>query len=381
MNRNPVFLLVVAAILGGMLFSSPAVAIQASPVPVALKQPDGTPIVLRVRGDEYQNWFEDLRGYTVIRAEKTYVYAASDAVGRLVATSWRVGSVDPEALGLTPGLTPPPAKRPDAPTRAVGAKDNPTSGTIKNLVVLCMFSDHVQGTHTRPREDYEKVFNAAGGDPSLAPTGSVRDYYLEASYGALTIDSTIAPWVTLPHDEAYYAASNNGLGGTYPNNAKGMVKDALDLLDPLIDFTEFDGDEDGYIDAITVIHSGYAAETGGGNGNWIWSHRSSLWPVSGTGWASEEGVHVYDYHNGGRTLEHYGHGHRAHRRDLPRNRALSGPARPLRHGRNTRGGHWFVGVDGQQLGVRFFAAPSAPLLFVEQNPARLGDAHAPDIAR
>ncbi|RYD84488.1 MAG: M6 family metalloprotease domain-containing protein, partial [Verrucomicrobiaceae bacterium] len=133
-------------------------------------------------------------------------------------------------------------------------------------------------------------------------TGSVRDYYTETSYGTVTLQSTVVAWVTLPRTEASYAAGDDGFG-SYPNNAQGMVEDALKLVDPLVDFGQFDTDRDGYVDAIDIIHSGYAAETGGGNGNWIWSHKWSLWALPGGQWTSQDNnasgvkVKVYDYHS------------------------------------------------------------------------------------
>ena len=81
-----------------------------------------------------------------------------------------------------------------------------------------------------------------------------------------------------------------------------MVEDALNLADALVDFGQFDQDNDGYVDAIDIIHSGYGAETGSGGGNWIWSHKWSLWALAGGEWTSKDNnanavkVKVYDYH-------------------------------------------------------------------------------------
>ena len=179
----------------------------------------------------------------------------------------------------------------------------PPSGTVKNLVILCKFSDHTLGVHTRNPGDYDILFNQVGGDPTLAPTGSVKDLYIENSYNAMTLQSTVMVWVTLPNTEAYYANGESGTGTySYPHNAQKMVEDALNLVDPLVDFSQFDNDLDGYIDAIDIIHSGYGAETGGGGGNWIWSHRWSLWALPGGKWTSSDknsnnvNIKVYDYH-------------------------------------------------------------------------------------
>ena len=96
--------------------------------------------------------------------------------------------------------------------------------------------------------------------------------FTENSYGVLTLNSTVVAWVTLPQTEAYYANGSSGLGGFYPENPQGMVEDALNLVDPLVDFGQFDLDSDGFIDAISIIHSGFGAETGGGGGFWICPH-------------------------------------------------------------------------------------------------------------
>lgn len=295
-------LFLVSVLLFVPLFEQFAYGISASPESLEVAQPDGTIIRVHIRGDELFHWYEDLEGYTIVVDGGTYVYASLDDKGQLGPTDVVVGRDEPSSAGLAKRILP-SAKtiRSQMPEqmetlRGEGPAGVPPSGTVKNLVVLCMFKDHSAGVHTRPQGDYDILFNQIGGHVSIAPTGSVRDLYLENSYGAMTLDSTVTVWVTLPETEAYYADGNDGGGGNFPRNAQGMVLDALTLVDLLVDFSQFDEDGDGYIDSIDIIHSGYGGETGGGGGDWIWSHRWSLWMLPGGEWTSNEGVKVYAYH-------------------------------------------------------------------------------------
>jgi hypothetical protein len=86
------------------------------------------------------------------------------------------------------------------------------------------FSDHT-GRVVPSTADLTVLMNNVGPN-ALCPTGSVRDVYLTSSYNQLVVDSTVAPWVTLPNTELYYAASNSGLSTT----AHIMIRDALDAL-------------------------------------------------------------------------------------------------------------------------------------------------------
>jgi M6 family metalloprotease-like protein len=288
--------------------------INASPEAWEFRQPNGKVIRLHVRGTEWQNWEEDDQEFTVLKDKNRYVYADLDAQGKLTPTAFEVGTHDPVAAGLrkrlkpTPidmtaasGISSAPSTTTSAPTLA-NSVIPPSTGTLKNLVVLCIFSDHVQGVHTHPPLDYDILMNAVGGHPTLAPTGSVHDYFEEVSYGKLDLQSTVTVWVVLPHTEAYYANGTSGLGNTYPKNAQGMVVDAMNLVDPLVDFSQFDANNDGHIDAITIIHSGYGAEFGGGGGNRIWSHKWDLSILIGGVWLSQDvnqngaQVGVSDYH-------------------------------------------------------------------------------------
>mmetsp|Transcript_15720 Transcript_15720/g.34285 ORF Transcript_15720/g.34285 Transcript_15720/m.34285 type:complete len:289 (+) Transcript_15720:113-979(+) len=175
-----------------------------------------------------------------------------------------------------------------------------STNTLRNLVVLIRFSDHKD--RILPSEnDYDILLNGPGGEGTVAPTGSVNDVFLSNSYGEFSLESTVYPWVTVSNTEAYYADSSSGLG---PKIFEA-IHEALDIIDsdPHFDISEFNTDIDQgdyFIDAISIIHSGYGAEFGGtdcygtSENNRIWSHK---WFMYTGDWYSQDGrVSVSNYH-------------------------------------------------------------------------------------
>ncbi len=274
-------------------------AVPANPNSFQDIQPNGTVVSLRVRGDEHFNWTEDLAGYTVIRSKGWYEYARVNPQGRLVATGLKVGINNPRAGGLNKGLLPSAAQRAKSARKSPGSSGSSTiqgaapAGAIRNLVVMIQFSNHA-GRALPSSSDINILFNAPGGDPQLAPTGSVRDVYLQNSYGQMELNSDVSGWITVSKSEQYYANGQSGDSTLWE-----ALREALDTLDQAIDFTQYDADNDGYIDSIAFIHSGYGAEWGGtdadgvASADRIWSHR---WAIQNPSWTSTEGVRVSDYH-------------------------------------------------------------------------------------
>ena len=199
-----------------LTFSLSVFGMSASPHDIHEFQPDGTPVVFNIRGGVNFHWLEDSAGYTVVQDGKEFVYARLDARGRLAPTALLVGKANPGASGLQPQTLPSldvrqqlqaerlPGITNRGPVRAVTPL-----GTVKNVVILMRFANHT--SRVLPSvADMDTIFNAAAPVPILAPTGSVRDLYLENSYGAMTLNSTVYAWVTLPQTEAYYANGQSG---------------------------------------------------------------------------------------------------------------------------------------------------------------------------
>ncbi|HUR55245.1 MAG TPA: M6 family metalloprotease domain-containing protein, partial [Gemmataceae bacterium] len=280
-------------------WSAPALAMPPRPDPIIETQPDGTKIALRLLGNESVNWKADLNGYPVERmANGAFAYVPPD-VAPPNQQPLLVGKADPAALGIKKGMPPRPGvpnlQAPDRlPSPAGSAPEQRVApaGMVKNVVILMKFSNHT--TRTLPSvPDLTKLFNAPGGDPVMAPSGSVRDVYLANSYGKFDLTSTVFAWVTLPKSESYYANGDSGMS----SRMHEAITDALNLADPMINFSQFDKDGDKFVDAITFLHSGYGAEWGGTDSSGayykdrIWSHR---WEIPT--WTSAEGVKVSPYH-------------------------------------------------------------------------------------
>jgi immune inhibitor A len=150
----------------------------------------------------------------------------------------------------------------------LAALDNPT-GQIKILAILVEFSDNqnqVAGSY------FDNLIYGTSGN-------TVWSYYDEVSYGTLDLITVNLPsatgWRTMPQTYAYYVDGNYGFG-SYPHNARRLAEDAVNAANPYVDFSQYDNDNDGVVDALYIIHAGPGAEWTG-NVNDIWSHAWSCY--------------------------------------------------------------------------------------------------------
>jgi M6 family metalloprotease-like protein len=271
------------------LFSGQAYGVKAAPQPVVVLQPDGAEVTIYLKGDEYLHWNEDAAGFAVMKSAdgQSWVYAREE-MGRLVPTSYLAGRVDPLSVGLSkPDIARMRAAIQQIPMlqKDAGAQKAPAAGTMKNLVVLVNFSDL---SITRSTAAYDSLFNTIGYTFDGA-AGSVKDYFNEVSYGTYSVVSTVANPVTLANGFAYYGAND-----VYGNDLRPrqMVQQALAALEASgFNFATMDGNGDGWVDGLTIIHAGGGEEYGGNNSNYIWSH---AWSMTST--VTYDGVKMRNYH-------------------------------------------------------------------------------------
>jgi len=303
-------------------FPAYAAAVPAAPEPVELAQADGSRVKVFLRGDEFYSWHEDEGGYTIVKDTdtKNWVYTEKDQNGQLKKTARMVGRTDPGKLGSprrllddkkvsaaramrkerdnfkkSSGLVPASsvsvsgnqplnsgALTADGPLGAVI-----TSGTMRNLVILAKFAD--QNT-TYTQAQFDSLFNQPEYTTDGA-VGSVRDFYTQASYNKLTMETTVTAWVTLPQGYAYYGVPNSTTNAN-DVNPRQMVLDAINALDATgFDFSTMDGNGDGQVDGLDIIHSGRGQEYGGNDTSYIWSHK---WQLSSA--VTKDGVTMQVYH-------------------------------------------------------------------------------------
>lgn len=150
----------------------------------------------------------------------------------------------------------------------------PVTGTRRVLVLLVDFSDKAA---TKPQSHYNNLLFSSG----TYPTGSMRDFYAEASYGKLNVIGAVsgqggptAGWYRAPKPKSYYTNSNFGFGA-YPQNAQKLAEDVIDLADPYVNFATYDNDGDGVVEAVVIIAAGSGGEATGNKSD-IWSHKWGL---------------------------------------------------------------------------------------------------------
>lgn len=147
-------------------------------------------------------------------------------------------------------------------------------------VLLIDFSDN---GHSYANSAFEQLLFGSG-------TASMRDYYLEASYGSLTIGGEVAGWYRGGQPYSYYVGDSFGIHGDFPHNSQGLVAALVSAADPDVDFSQFDLDHDGVVDNLLVVHAGPGAEETRGRQD-IWSHK---WQLSDATFGSPGPVQTQD---------------------------------------------------------------------------------------
>jgi M6 family metalloprotease-like protein/MYXO-CTERM domain-containing protein len=148
----------------------------------------------------------------------------------------------------------------NAPPSPLHVFPHPT-GTIKGLVMLVDFSD---APATLSKADIDGWLNTKG-YTGAGLTGSIRDYFLGQSNGAVDYQNELHGYYRAKKTKAYYDS------GTDYSRGDELWSEVVNAMDAEIDFSLFDNNKDGKTDAISLLYAGKEGTWGVG----IWPHAAS----------------------------------------------------------------------------------------------------------
>jgi len=222
---------------------------------ISVEQPDGTVIDVILHGDEHFNYMMTPDGVLLHEDADGYLRPA-DATYTAQFKSRRADA---------------DRRRQSALNTSLNDGEVPTTGTLRGLVILAEYPD-VPFNANNGRESFLRLLNEEGYSHNGA-TGSVRDYYTDQSYNLFTPEFDVVGPVALPNNMSYYGSD---IGGMTDPNAYRLIVDACRLADGQIDFSKYDNNNDGKVDLVYVIYSGYAQSNGASTAT-VWPH---MWFLS-----------------------------------------------------------------------------------------------------
>lgn len=247
-----------------------ALANPAYPGKISISHNNGKQLVLTHRGDEHYSYFTDEEGNTYTRDDKGgFREIGSDEVAQV----WKARAAKAAARRTA---------RAAACTRGFGEPGKAIVGQKKGLVILVQFPDNhfVTPNAKAVFDDYfNKEFYSDYG-----MSGSVRDYFIEQSYGQLTIDFDVVGPYTTAHEMAYYGGHSDS--GANDKNPGDMIKEVCRSADGMVNFADYDWDHDGKVEQVYVIYAGYGENydhsTNGKYADTIWPHEWELESATGS---------------------------------------------------------------------------------------------------
>ena len=282
----------------------------ACPYPTQIAQPNGDLLDIKIKGNGHIHYLETIDGYTIMKDpnDDTFKYMVGDKKGDLLLTDIIVNNtnkrnkselsflnqIDKNLRFSGEVLKEKSASSESNHSHHDHSHDHgpeyvfPSTGIGRALLLLVDFPDQIS-QHTVG--EFDNLANQSGYNVN-GQTGSFRDYYIDASYGQLTINTDVRGWYTAANGKAYYGEDAfTSTGARYDIRPRDLVREAVDAAEADgVNFSLYDGDNDGVVDVVMVIHSGRGQEESGDSDD-IWSHKWSL----GSQQVTYDGVTIYNY--------------------------------------------------------------------------------------
>lgn len=261
-------------------------AVPADPTPSKVTQPDGTTLTVVLHGDEFLNYLTTSDGYTVVKNKAGYfTYARLDGnqlvAGDRIARDNRTAADNAYLAALPKGLKSKSMvergskmlNHRNEVLRGIGHGGHMDYSKFRGLIVLInytdrKFDDYVPSNYT-PQDFYEQMINGHDYKGFTLPAGtkvecmgSVRDYYYDNSFQQFDPHFDILGPVDVP-----FACTD-----AHQFNCDSIFFAALEALDPEVDFSQYDTDEDGTADMVFFLVAGHGSDYSANNRDYLWPH-------------------------------------------------------------------------------------------------------------
>lgn len=275
-------------------------AAKAYPRPVTIIQSDGTSLTVVARGDESFHYYMTTDSVLLYHEGNDFFIAQVNNDGSLAPTSQLAHEKDNRKVVeeylvqaqdrhlFFQFLTKQAQKR--VMQREPIKVDHtylPHTGQPRIIVILAQFTDDTF-IDEDPKSVFEQYLNAEEIDNQVGNLtvgrnyGSVRRYFKDMSFGAFEPQFDIYGPVTLSHPTSYYGAGKDRMDLFIPEVCELAEEQGLK-------FSEYDSNDDGYVDLVYVIYAGYSECFTG-------TPTTCIWPKSGIISAFEkDGKYIYRY--------------------------------------------------------------------------------------
>lgn len=267
-------------------------AAKAYPGIITVTQSDGTKLDVRLYGDEHYSWYSTTDDVLLVQVGSNYYVAQVEEDGTLKATPQLAHNADlrtnleKKAINIQDKQLFFNKTKTIAIRRSIGISKDlpyfPHIDTPKALVILVQFQDCVFKTKD-PISVFNHLLNASPEDEApqslkedystkYTNTGSVKQYFSDMSQGEFTPQFDVKGVVTVSKNYAYYGQDQSEKKDIH---YKEMIKEACELAKSQlgVKFSEYDANNDGYVDLVYIIHAGYGQNTGG-DANTLWAKTS-----------------------------------------------------------------------------------------------------------
>jgi immune inhibitor A len=271
-----------------------AVADPAVSDPYKVVQPDGSYVTICLHGDEFLNFTTTSDGYTVVKRPDGFYAYAELVGGNLVPTKFvahdavaRTAAEKSFLYGVTKFVHPSVINS-EKVRRMKSFNVKPTSAKPKKidyskfrgLIILANFNDQQfapADTHEffdsmanysgfrGTRHLVDTVYNHYTGDYSFS--GSIKDYYSDNSLGVFKPNFDVVGPVNINYSCHYANGANNG---------RELVKAACEAADPMVNFADYDLNNDSTVDMVYVIFAGLTSNFPGNDSTLLWAHSWNL---------------------------------------------------------------------------------------------------------